>query len=423
MNLYIFIASLLYLSEAQLVSETQLELEEDTYEYIASIDPLVKRRVLSAVTLKEQRRLGGVFGLCADGVQIPLHGGLVCDPPNSLPQICTLACKKGYYSSGQHRDIACADAMCEGQCSVNKYDCVGTEIKFGSRPCTITRYTQCSESDSQLCLEDVTEECKYSFYEEVRRPCCNLTQIDPPDGCWTSGCTGNCDAPGVFHYYSSSCGDVCPPWRDPDVPQFNCSSCIVPELSMNSEIIDSDSEGVDPPSAISVGCSPGFWGPQVVSYCMSTDGTFYPPVATDCIQCSSPPELEGEAFTTVQINPGRFEFRCTSGYVGDSTFTQCDSITGIWNTPDAPYCDLLPSIATEQGPNETPSITPTASLRPLYGDLPSPSETPTQSQTPSQTPSETPTQTPSASKSPRPPKIKGSRAPTQPPKLRVSPLK
>jgi hypothetical protein len=152
---------------------------------------------------------------------------------------------------------------------------------------------------------------------------------------------------------------------------------------------------------------------------MSTDGTFYPPVATECTLCSSPPEIEGEAFTTVQINPGRFEFRCTSGYVGDSTFTQCDSITGIWNTPDAPYCDLMPS------PNETPSITPSATVGVIADKtiIQSPSETPTQSQTPSQTPSETPTQTPSASKSPRPPKIKGSRAPTQPPKLRVSPLK
>lgn len=403
--------SLLFASLLQFtLSEYTEEVEEDkSYEYIAAIDPFVKRRVLSATTIKQQRKLGGVYGLCADNVNIPLHGGLVCDPPNRLPQICTLVCKKGYYSSGLNRDIACADAMCEGQCTSNKYDCTGSQIKFASRPCTYTRYTQCSETESGLCLEDVTEECKYSFYEEVKRPCCNITAINPPEDCWTSGCTGNCDSPGVYHYYSSSCGDVCPPWRDPDVPQFMCSPCKVPsELPINSKIISSNADSIiDIPSEITVGCSPGFWGSPINSYCMTTDGSFYPPVNTiECRQCSSPPGFDSDSFYTVQINPGRFEFRCNPGFVGELTYTECDSITGIWNTPEPPYCDIAPS------PNETPSITPSSSLTPIFEEFPSPS------QTPSETPSETPTQTPSASKSPRPPKVKGSRAPTQPPKLR-----
>jgi hypothetical protein len=389
--------------------------EDDNYEYVPVIDSIVSERVLSTVSVKEQRRLGGVFGLCADNVDIPLNGGLVCEPPNSLPQVCTLVCKKGYYSSGRHRDIACADAMCEGQCSSTKYDCIGNQMKFATRPCTVTRYTQCSESESLLCLEDVTEECAYSFYEEVRRPCCNLTETNPPEGCWTSGCGGNCDVPGVFHYYSNSCPDVCPPWRDPDVPQFGCSECIVPVLSEHSKIIMSDGE---PPSEITVGCSVGFWGTPITSYCMSTDGTFYPPInSIQCKECSSPPILEGDVFTSIQVNDSSIEFRCNDGFIGDSTFTVCDSITGIWNTPSAPYCDVIVESTV------TSSISPSATTGATPNFKKEPSQSPIPSQTPSETPSQTRTMTPSMSKSPRPPKVKGSRAPTQPPKLRVSPNK
>lgn len=389
----------------------QLVVSEYDEIYIPEIDPVLTQRVLSASTFKEQRKLGGVFGLCVDNVDIPLYGGLVCDPPNSLPQICTLVCNKGYYSSGVHRDIACADAMCEGQCKSNKYDCIGNQIKFATRPCTITRYTQCAESN--LCLEDVTEECTYSFYEEVRSPCCNMTHVDAPEGCWTSGCIGNCDTPSVFHYYSNSCPDICPPWRDPDVPQFECSACIVPSLSANSEIILSDASFPDPPSTITVGCSAGFWGEQVTSYCMSTDGSFYPPVnSIECKECSSPPSLEGEFFTGFQLNASSIEFRCNDGYNGESTFTVCDSVSGVWNTPVPPYCDIVPT------PNATPSISPSSSVY-IFQEYEYPSPSLTSTVTPIVTSSISLTMTPSASKSPRPPKVKGSRAPTQPPKLRI----
>ena len=126
------------------------------------------QRVLSAKDIKEQRRLGGVFGLCADGVIIPSNGALVCDPPDTLPQICTLVCKPGYYSSGPSKDIACADAMCQGDCISQNYECTGMVMKTATRPCTHTQYTTCNDGISTHCLEDVTEECTYNFYEEVR---------------------------------------------------------------------------------------------------------------------------------------------------------------------------------------------------------------------------------------------------------------
>jgi hypothetical protein len=382
------------------------DINTDEYLYQAVIDPEVQARVLSATSYTHARKLGGVFGLCADGINIPLKGGLVCDPPNALPQICTLVCQQGYYSSGLNRDIACADAMCEGSCKVNRHECVGNQVKFASRPCSYIRYINCTENESQLCLETVEEECKYSYYEEVRRPCCNITQVGEPEGCWTSGCTGNCDSPGVFHYYSSSCGDVCPPWQDPPNPSFQCSACRVPtEFPPHVGILSSNAKGFDPPSEITLGCYVGYWGPKQTSYCMSTDGSFYPPVDIQCNPCSAPPEIDAELVVRIMQTLERVEFRCIDGYIGDSTFSECHKETGVWSSVEPPYCEVAPSARA------TPSITPSASITPD----PNPSVSPT----PSEAPTETPTPTPSASKSPRPPKVKGSRAPTQPPKLRV----
>ncbi len=377
---------------------------DDHCEYQATIDPEVQARVLSATSHTHARKLGGVFGLCADGINIPLKGGLVCDPPNTLPQICTLVCQQGYYSSGVNKDLVCADAMCEGPCKTDPYECVGNQIKFGTRPCSYIRYTNCTDSDSQLCLETVEEECKYTYYEEVRRPCCNLTQVGEPEGCWTSGCTGNCDSPGVYHYYSTTCADVCPPWQDPPNPAFQCSACQVPELPPHAIVLSSNAKEFDPPSEITVGCDVGYWGSIQTSYC-TTDGSFYPPVDIQCNPCSAPPEFEAELVERVVQTLELVEFRCIHGYVGDSTFSECHKETGVWSNVEPPYCEAAPS------PGATPSITPSASIRPD----PEPSVSPT----PSEAPTETPTRTPSASKSPRPPKVKGSRAPTQPPKLRI----
>lgn len=388
---------------------------EDHYEYQATIDPVVQARVLSASSHAAARKLGGVFGLCADGINVPLKGGLVCDPPNALPQICTLVCTQGYYSSGVNKDIACADAMCEGPCKTEPYECVGNQIKFGTRPCSYIRYTNCTDSDSQYCLETVDEVCNYTYYEEVRRPCCNLTQVGEPEGCWTSGCTGNCDSPDVYHYYSTTCADVCPPWQDPPNPLFACSACQVPELPAHAVLVSSNAKGFDPPSEITVGCEDGYWGFMQTSNCMSTDGTFYPPLTLQCSPCFPPTILDGEFVETKSVHNAdgivyRVEYMCINGYVGDSTVSECDKTSGIWTSVGLPYCDIAPS------PNSTPSISPTSSISPSSNGFPS--ESLTQSVSPTLTTSGTPTRTPSVSKSPRPPKVKGSRAPTQPPKIR-----
>ena len=390
-------------------------MDTEEYTYQAIIDPDVQARVLSATSYAHARKLGGVFGLCGDGINIPLNGGLVCDPPNRLPQICTLVCKQGYYSSGVHRDIACADAMCEGQCQTNRYDCVGNQIKFDSRPCSYMRYVPCNETNSGLCLETVSELCQYSYYEEVRRPCCNMTQISEPEGCWTSGCTGNCDSPGVYHYYSSTCEDVCPPWQDPPNPSFQCSPCQVPTtFPLHAGILSSNATAFDPPSEIRVGCDVGYWGSIQTSYCMSSDGSFYPPADIQCNPCSAPPEMDADLVERIVQKVGedgsieRVEFRCKAGYVGDSTFSECHKETGVWQDVYPPYCDIAPS------PESTPSISPSVSITPD----PDMSVSPTPSESPSETPTQSPTQSPSSSKSPRAPKVKGSRAPSPPPKIR-----
>lgn len=399
--------------------------DDESYEYEATIDPVRRALALASNNQSESRRLGGVYGLCAMDVVVPEFSALVCDPANSLPQICTLVCKQGYYSSGVHRDIACADAMCEGPCTSQKYECKGSQIKFAERACDVTRYVPCEEHIG-LCIETVTENCSYSFYEEVSRPCCNYTAVLAPDDCWNSGCSGSCDNPGVYHYYSNSCADMCPPWRDPEVPHFNCSPCQVP-TEFNSHVIVLSSNAAtkeDIASEIVVGCEPGYWGNMVRSYCMGTDGSFYPPISNIvCSPCSEPPTIEGELFERVIVEAnidgtiGAVELRCLSGFVGESTFSTCDKNAGFWSFVISPYCDLVP----------TASVSPSASMSSLgFSELlmdvsnsVSSSANPTFSSTPTISASFTATMTPSATKSPRPPKVKGSRAPTQPPKLRV----
>lgn len=399
--------------------------EEEDYEYSATIDPVRRSLAFAANSTKEARRLGGVYGLCAMDVVVPDNGVLVCDPPNTLPQICTMACKQGYYSSGVHRDIACADAMCEANCNSEPYLCKGSEIKYGVRDCEVTQYTSCNTYTSGLCLETVTNQCAYSFYEETSRPCCNITAVSPPEGCWISGCSGSCDNPGVYHYYSSTCGDMCPPWRDPETPQFQCSACKVPQTFGDHVVVLSTNARTqeDIPSEIVVGCDVGYWGNTVRSYCMSTDGTFYPPVSDmSCMKCSEPPELEGELFERVVTEAntdgtiGSVEFRCLPGFIGESTVSSCNKDAGFWSFVTPPYCELASS------PSVSPSASVVVSLNVCVSEEveteAEPSVTPTPSSTSTESPSFSATTTPSPSKSPRPPKVKGSRAPTQPPKIR-----
>ena len=75
----------------------------------------------------------GAFGLCLYDIDIPEAASLVCDPPNRLPQICTLQCADGYYSTG-NSDVACADSICTGTCSSEPYDEIGADIQYSSRP-------------------------------------------------------------------------------------------------------------------------------------------------------------------------------------------------------------------------------------------------------------------------------------------------
>ena len=345
----------------------------------------------------------GAFGLCLYDVVIPEGASLVCDPPNRLPQICTFQCEDGYYSTG-NKDVACADSICSGSCSKEEEEIIGAEIQYGSRPCEYTRYVECTTTESGLCLETVSEQCQYSYYVETRRPSCRLKPNDVPDGCWNSGCFGNCDKPGGYHYYSQRCSDSCIPWRDPIEPQFKCTKCSEP-IQLNGTELEYITQ-----SQIRYICPKGQWGePSGLSYCMSFDGSWYPPIASSvqCNKCIIPETFYDitDAHILNIIDDGTFEIRCAAGYLGeDAIRVTCSQLSGTWNytVDDIPECYIWSPTAT---PTETPSITPSASITPID---------------PSTEPTATPTETPSASKSPRPLKVKGSRAPSPAAKVRGS---
>lgn len=380
--------------------------EEDDEDMVIPVDPIRRALALNATSPAEARKLGGIFGLCADGLVIPPEGALVCDPPNALPQICSMQCRQGYYSSGAV-DVACADAMCQGNCKAEAYECKGNALAYGSRECSYTRYTSCDTVESGMCLETVTEPCSYSYYVETTRPCCNFTQIDSPDGCWNSGCSGTCGSPGVFHYYSQKCGDSCPPWRDPVQPSFACKPCRPPTTFSNvgAGVVKSNAVGTDPASLVTVGCLPGYFGAAMDAFCMVSDGSFYPDTSSvSCSVCSAPPAVNSglvEAVVTASTDgiAGTVSYQCIPGFVGTPFIAKCDSVTGAWTNVVEPDCQVAP----------TPSVTATASVSPTPSFDP---ELYTAVPTITPTASITATGTPSVSKSPRPPKVKGSRAPS-----------
>lgn len=345
----------------------------------------------------------GAFGLCLYDIDIPEAASLVCDPPNRLPQICTLQCADGYYSTG-NSDVACADSICTGTCSSEPYDEIGADIQYSSRPCEYTRYIECNTTESGLCLETVAEECKYSYYVETRRSSCRMKQNDLPEGCWNSGCFGNCDKPGNYHYYSHKCSESCIPWRDPLEPRFSCKKCSEP-LQLNGTSIEYIT-----PSQIKYMCPKGTWGEPKISYCMRTDGSWYPPASapTECTVCSIPESVNydiTDAHIINIIDDGEIEIKCANGYLGDAPIrVKCSQKNGSWDysIDNIPKCNIWSPSAT---PSETPSVTPSASITPID---------------PSSEPTMTPKETPSVTKTPRPPKIKGSRAPSPAPKVRGS---
>jgi hypothetical protein len=359
---------------------------DDTEDSYVFIDPNVRARVLAETTTEGVLRASGAYGKCASNVAMPANGGIVCDPPNILPQICSLVCKGGYYSSGRHKDVACADAMCTGPtCTPTHRNYTSNVLRYDTRECEYVKWNECTTTQSGLCLETTTETCQYSYYEEVEYTECVLVPTDAPD-CWNSGCRGTCTNPGTYHYYTKSCPTTCAPWQDPPVPEFACSPCRIPSLPEHTIMLSAFVES----SEIKVGCADGYWGGNRTSYCVM-DGSFYPPIELACNQCSEPPMIEYETFTAIRTT-GMVEFRCADGYVGDSTFTKCDRYTGEWNLPHAPNCDIYvePSVSASPSPTVTIGYTLTSSPTPSMIESSSPSKTP------------------------RPPKIKGSRAPSPP---------
>jgi hypothetical protein len=342
------------------------------------------------VTPELSKKYGGL-GQCLTNIIIPDVASFSCDPPNQYPQICTLLCEDGYYSTGT-KDIACADSICKGECKQYYEDITENSIEYSTRECNYKRWIECEETESGLCLETVTEPCQYSYYVEKRRNICSLIPENPPMGCPNSGCMGTCDKPGTFHYYSSRCINSCPPWRDPLNPEFKCKKCNEPPKLANTII-----EYIKP-SQIRYLCPDGTWGtPSVSSYCMAYDGSWYPmPPAPNCKSCIAPnieDDIAGFHVILEKTN-SRITIGCRVGYVGEEVTTTCSSLDGTWSHIEYPLCTIWSPIATS---TTTPSITPSPSITSI-------------SSSPEASPSTI--QTPSPSRTPRPPKVKGSRAPS-----------
>ena len=337
----------------------------------------------------------GALGQCLTNITIPDTGSFICDPPNQYPQICTLMCDDGYYSTGT-KDIACADSICRGSCTPKYEEVIENIIEYATRECEYTRWVECEENESGLCIETITEPCQYSYYVEKKKKECKLVPENPPEGCPNSGCIGTCEKPGTFHYYASRCKQSCPPWRDPVNPVFVCKKCNEPPQLPGTVI------QYIRPSEIRYACSEGTWGtPSSSSYCMSFDGSWYPnPPAPICKKCI-PPNIEGDIagfHVIMQKNESSITVGCASGYIGEEVTTKCSQLDGTWSHIEYPSCTIWSPTVTS---TTTPSITSSPSITPV-------------SQSPEASPSSNPT--PTSSKTPRPPKVKGSRAPSPKPK-------
>jgi hypothetical protein len=332
--------------------------------------------------------LGTPYGLCLDGITLPPNATVECDPPNMLPQICLLICPDGYYSSGT-RDIACADSMCYGTCRKEEYTYNNTQLVYYQDECTYTNYVNCNTTASGLCLETRAEPCQRSHYTTTAERACRMVP-DLREDCWNSGCMGTCDTGGTvrYHYYSKSCPQICQPWRDNASPQFQCTACSTPPRLGLFEYIT--------PSQVRYICPPGSWGEPIVSYCMKADGSWYPlPIAQKCNTCTYPDiinDVTGDH--TVKIGEGTIEIGCKEGYVGETVTMKCSQIDGAWTKVEYPECLIW-------SPSATPSISATMSISPVSASV---------------TPSVTSAATASVSKTPRAPKVKGSRAPSPAPK-------
>jgi hypothetical protein len=368
----------------------------------------------------------GEFGNCLYNITIPEGGHIQCDPPNSLPQICSISCKPGYYATGVQQEMTCANSLCTNQCSAVQKTCTGS--------------VPVKRVDSNG--------VSYTDYVRQERPCCTLEKLEAP-WCDLGACTGTCTNPGIYAFDAKTCPDVCIPYREPDAPSWSCAPCEAPSFPAYMHVI---TEGV-PPSKVIVQCPMGQWGTPDELLC-GPDGSWTPYIPRKCNECSEhsyPLESLDENMLEIQTSPGKVKITCKNSETQSWIFT-CDSISGQWSYWDDVYCvpDVVPEVPEVNPCDSSPYYLETfpdlySTVEPgrvefhckegyeervwTYVCSEETREWPVlesmecntiPSATPSATPSQTPASSPSASKSPRPPKVKGSRAPTQAPKIRGS---
>lgn len=304
----------------------------------------------------------GEFGQCLYNLTFSEGVHVLCSPPNTLPQICSLTCGAGYFPGGNSgpQEFTCMNSICTNRCQATQKTCVGAV--------PVQRDT-------------------YTEYVREERPCCELTKVEAP-WCDLGSCTGSCTDPGVYTFEALACPDICVPYRDVEQPDRVCVPCELPPLP--SPAVYLTVEG-SPPAAATYGCPAGMWGIQAIKHCSPLTGDWTPHIPVTCEACEphtyALEELPDDVFEVTE-EPGRVEVRCREdqGFEAREWIYMCDRRTGRWSPQEDMVC-------------VEPSVSPT----------------PTSSATPSPLgPSPTP------SKTPRPPKVKGSRAPTAPPKIRGS---
>jgi hypothetical protein len=371
----------------------------------------------------------GEFGNCLYNITIPEGGRVQCDPPNALPQVCSISCKPGYYAIGIQQEMMCTNSLCQNQCSAVQKTCAG------------------SVPIKRIDAQGVS----YTEYIREERPCCTLEKLEAP-WCDLGACTGTCQNPGIYTFDAKSCPDVCIPYREPETPTWSCAPCQAPSVPAYMRVIPEGS----PPSKVTVQCPMGLWGTPDKLLC-GPDGSWTPYIPRTCNECSNhvyPLETLDANLFDIQTTPGKVKISCKNSGAQSWTFS-CDTTTGEWSYWDDVYC--VPDAVSEVP--EVPEVNPCDSFPyslETFPDLYSTVESgrvefrckegyeervwiyvcseetrewpvlesmecsTIPSVTPLETPSQTPASSPSASKSPRPPKVKGSRAPTQAPKMRGS---
>ena len=298
------------------------------------------------------------FGLCLYNLTIPEGGTFACDPPAALPQICGFQCQPGYFRSATSGlEVVCMNSICTNKCAVEQRTCKGT-----------------------VPIQRQGPSGTYMDYVQEERPCCAL-QVPDELGCSTGPCTGSCGDPGIYTFEAQSCPEVCVPYREVPNPRFECTPCTLPPLE--APAVFTSASGFPPTKAIA-GCPRGFWGTSMETTC-TTNGQWYPPPIVTCTACSPHPynlkDLDG-TMLDIEEGVGYVKISCRPEFKTAEWWFECDAF-GTWSEWSDVGCEEWPSI------------------------LPSPSASASVSSVPTSTPS----------KSPRPVKVKGSRAPSSVPKV------